>query len=439
MKLSALSKYNKPENILIVSNYPTFDSSGEMGNINGVSTYTYNLVSKLKDTVDMEDRKIIILADKVNISNNSKKNEDIAYEENGVLVVRCWKKDDPFIFNRIVKISKLFSNVDKIFIHFEFNMYGNILTTLLFPRFLYCLREKKKNITVLLHQVVKDLSELSGHLDVDLRSIKMSILNFGIRKFYWMIIGIANKIIVHDNIFKDRLSSIRIKNPVFVIPHGMVDNADYCEIVDPRERLGLKKKDFLVLVFGFLTWYKGSDWVAKQFADYYKKTGDESIKLVLAGGESANLKYREFYKKYYSKLLRSIEGCKNIIHTGFVPDDLIRDYYCAADVVVFPYRTHMSASGPFSLCLSFDRPFLMSDNLSSCLDTSDIKEVIRSLDIKKDDLVFSLKRPGDLFDKISKLVESKRRRDLMSSLSESIKNEREWGKTSRRLMSIIDA
>ena len=99
----------------------------------------------------------------------------------------------------------------------------------------------------------------------------------------------------------------------------------------------------------------------------------------------------------------------------------------------------MSASGPFSLCLSYDRPFLISENIGSVLETSDIKEVTKKLGIEREDLVFNINRPGDLFDKISKLVESKRRRDLMSGLSESIKNEREWGRTSRRFISIIDA
>lgn len=433
MKETALSKYNKSGNIIIVANYPTFDEKGTMGNINGVSFYTYYLVSKLKDDIEMEGRKVIILADmKID------QKEDI-YEEDDVLIIRCWKKDDPLIFKNIAAVANQFNRVSRIFIHFEFNMYGDIKTTLLFPNFLYCLRKKHKNSTVLLHQVVNDLSELSGHLDLNSKSLKMKILNFGIRAFYWMVLGLAHKIVVHDKIFKDRLADIRVKNPVFVIPCGMVDNADYCEVVDPRGRLGLKKKDFLVLVFGFLTWYKGSDWIAKQFASYFKKTGDDSIKLILAGGESANLKNRPFYKKYYSDLLKSIKGCNNIIHTGFIPEELVKDYYCAADVVIFPYRTHMSASGPLSLCLSYDRPFLISENLASVLETSDIKEVMRKLGIVREDIVFNINRPGDLFDKISKLVGSKKRRDLMSRLSENIKNEREWGRTSRKFISIIDA
>jgi len=248
MKISAQSKYNKTGNIIFISNYPTFDEKGNMGNINGVSKYTYNLLSQLKKDTEVEGRKIVVFADITNDSGSKH------YEENGLLVVRCWKKDDPHIFKKINSILINFNNIDRVFVHFEFNMYGDLLTTLQFPEFLRSLRRRHKNVTLLLHQVVKDLGELGGHLNINSGSLKMKILNFGVRKFYRTILGIADKIIVHDLIFKERLESIGRKNPVFVIPHGMVDNSDYCEVVDPRGKLGLKKNDFVILVFGFLTW-----------------------------------------------------------------------------------------------------------------------------------------------------------------------------------------
>lgn len=433
MTISAQNKFNKDGNIIFISNYPTFDDKGTMGNINGVSKYTFNLLSQLKSDIEIEDRKLIVIAD---VPDGYKPQQ---YEENGLLIVRCWKKDDPAAFRKIVSTLRNFKNVDNIFVHFEFNMYGDLLTTLKFPIFLNSLKKRNKNVTVLLHQVVENLGELSGHLNVKSDSIKMKILNLGIKKFYWAVLGIADKIIVHDLVFKERLSNIRRKSPVFIIPHGMIDNSEYCEIVDPRSRLGLKKNDFVILVFGFLTWYKGSDWIAQQFVNYYKKTKDDSIKLILAGGRSSNLKDRKFYQKYYFDLLSTIENYPNIIHTGFVPDDEVQDYYCASDVVIFPYRTHMSASGPFSLALSYDRPFLISKELSSVLETPDIKRVLQDLGIEKESPTFSLSKPGDLFDKISKLIASKKRRNLMSLLSKRIKEEREWGKTAQRFLSIIDA
>ena len=433
MKLSAQNKFNKPGNIIIISNYPTFDEKGVMGNINGVSKYTYHLLPQLKIDMEKENRKVVVLAD---IPRGSKEE---CLEKDGILFVRCWRKDDLKVYKRLLSTLKYFKNVNKVFVHFEFNMFGNMFTTLLFPVFLKSLRNRHKNITLLLHQVVENLDELNGHLNVKPSSLKIGVLNYGIKRFYWMVLGIANKIIVHDSIFMERLSVIRRKNPVFIIPHGMIDNSEYCEATDPRERLGIKKTDFIILVFGFLTWYKGSDWIAKQFVKYYKKTGDESIKLILAGGRSANLKDRGFYQKYYFDLLNTIEGYPNIIHTGFIAEEDIKDYYCAADVSVFPYRTHMSASGPFSYALSFDRPFLISKEVSSILDTPDIKEMMIGLGVEKSDLTFSLNHPGDLFDKIGKLIESKKRRNLMSLLSERIKIEREWGRTAKKFLFVIDA
>jgi len=50
-----------------------------------------------------------------------------------------------------------------------------------------------------------------------------------------------------------------------------------------------------------------------------------------------------------------------------------------------------------------------------------------------------LSKSGDIFDKIGKLIESKKRRELMSSLSGRVKEEREWGKTAIKFLSIIDA
>jgi hypothetical protein len=77
--------------------------------------------------------------------------------------------------------------------------------------------------------------------------------------------------------------------------------------------------------------------------------------------------------------------------------------------------------------------------MHSVLDTPDIKEIMDELGIEKEDLTFSLNRPGDLFDKISKLIESKKRRNLMSLLSERIKTEREWSRTAKKFLFVIDA
>lgn len=430
-KAALIKDYNNKDTILVIGNYPTFEN-GEMGNINGISTYTYYLLTELKSKMFSQDRKIVVLADIV------KGTERTVYEEDTILIDRCWRKNSLGVFIQIYSALKQYNKVSKILIHFEFNTYGSGVITSLFPFFLRKLHRNHKNITLLIHQVVDTLHSLSGHLGMKTESLKVTILNFFMTKFLWLLLGSVEKTIVHDSVFGDRLNKIR-RTPIYVIPHGMIDNTEQCDTVDPRKELNLRRKDFVVLVFGFLTWYKGSDWLVDKFKKYYDATKDDTIKLVLAGGKSANLKGQPFYEHYYEKLTHSLEKYPNIIHPGFIPNSEIHEYYCAADVVVFPYRTHMSASGPLAYAMSFDRPFLISDQLSSVLDTMDVRESMYSLNLKKEDLVFKMGNSSSLFEKLMNLISDKKLILSLSELSESIKDKRVWSKTAEKFLFLIDA
>lgn len=431
-KNAALVKeFNKKDSIIIIGNYPTF-SEGKMGNITGISTYTFNLLENLKDRLILQDRKLIILAD---IVDDEKK---LLYKENGVLIDRCWKKNTFGVFNQLYRAIKNYNNVSKILIHFEYNTYGSGLITGFFPFFLQKLHRNRKNVTLLVHQVVDSLQSLGGHLGLAPKSLKSKILDFLMNTFLWLLLGSVSKTVVHDSIFGERLNKIR-RTPIYVVPHGMVDNSSKCDVEDFRKQLGLNKKDFIVLVFGFLTWYKGSDWIVDKFKSYYDKTHDKSIKLVLAGGKSHNLKGQKFYEDYYSNLTKDLENYPNILHTGFVPNEQIHEYFCVSDVVIFPYRTHMSASGPLSFALSFDRPFLLSDSLSSVLHTMDIKESVRSIGINYEDLVFKMGTSSSLFEKISNLISDKKLLNSLSLLSREIKDKRVWSRTAEKFLFLIDA
>lgn len=431
MNKTACEKFNAPRNILIISNYPTFVSN-KMQNIMGVSTYTYNLLTELKQKAKDQNRQIVVLAD---IVGNSKPE---IYEEDGVLIDRCWKKNSLNIFGSIFRAVKRYNRASKIFIHFEFNMYGSGFITYLFTFFLKKLHKNKKSVTLLIHQVVDNLSSLGGHLGLSTGSIKLRVLDYFMRRFLYGLLGEAQKIVVHDSILGNRLNKIR-KAPIYVIPHGMVDHAEQCELKNFRKDIGLGKKDFIVLTFGFLTWYKGSDWLVDKFKQYYDKTKDESIKLVLAGGKSANLQGQKFYEDYYSSVVKDLNKYPNIIHTGYVSNEDIHKYYCSSDVVVFPYRTHMSASGPMSFAMSFDRPFLISDSMASILNTTDVKDSMEKLKLENNDIVFKMGNSGSLFEKISELISNKKLLNSLSALSEEIKDKRIWSKTADKFLSLIDA
>jgi glycosyltransferase involved in cell wall biosynthesis len=92
------------------------------------------------------------------------------------------------------------------------------------------------------------------------------------------------------------------------------------------------------------------------------------VKLILAGGESPTQGQKTHYHEFYSRLYKKILNNPNIIHTGFVPDSLVKTYFSASDLAILPYRTFMSASGPLALAIAFNRPFIASKKLNNYTD-----------------------------------------------------------------------
>jgi glycosyltransferase involved in cell wall biosynthesis len=78
------------------------------------------------------------------------------------------------------------------------------------------------------------------------------------------------------------------------------------------------------------------------------------MKLIVAG---------EFYTdaKPYADLIEQL-GIRDrlILKTDFIPDDEVRNYFCAADMVVQPYK-HATQSGVTQICYHFDRPMLVTN------------------------------------------------------------------------------
>lgn len=426
---TALKRYNREDTVIVVASYPDVNN-GVFDNVSGVATYTYHMLPAFLNHLAADGRRVVVLADVIN-------DKQEGFVDDGVLIYRCWRRKHPKVFSDLFTAIKSFNEVEKLFINFEFNMFADAFVTALFPLLLLKLRLMRKNTTLLLHQVVSDLSSLSGHLNMGENSLLLKLFNLVLQPYFWLIVNLSRKVIVHDKVLKDRLQKVSAK-PIFVVPHGLGEYKNVCSLIDARQKLGLSKSSFVVLCFGFLTWYKGSDWIIDQFIKYYNKTGDDSVKLLMAGGKSATFRGKPHYEKYYAELLEKIEKYPNIIITGFVPDEDVKYMFCAADVVALPYRTQMSASGPFAIGLSFDRPFLLSENLSGVLETDDVKESMRKYDLTAKDITFKLTQ-GGLFSKITTLMDDKKSIKSLYDLSADLNEERQWEKITSKFLYIIDA
>lgn len=136
-------------------------------------------------------------------------------------------------------------------------------------------------------------------------------------------------------------------------PHPMY--ATYGEAVsmqEARQKLGLEQNDKLVLFFGLIRHYKGLDILLESYDNI--KIKQNNIKLVIAG---------EFYedKQPYLDLIEK-HGLKNhvILHDKFIPNDFVRYYFCACNLVAQTYR-NATNSGVTMVGYYYNKPMLVTN------------------------------------------------------------------------------
>jgi glycosyltransferase involved in cell wall biosynthesis len=107
-----------------------------------------------------------------------------------------------------------------------------------------------------------------------------------------------------------------------------------------------------MLFFGFIRQYKGLDLLLEAMAD--PRIKESGYKLVIAG---------EFYEDpaNYTNLIRSYQLEDQVfLFNEFIPENKIRYFFSAADVLVQPYR-HATQSGVTPLSMHFELPMIVTD------------------------------------------------------------------------------
>jgi glycosyltransferase involved in cell wall biosynthesis len=154
---------------------------------------------------------------------------------------------------------------------------------------------------------------------------------------------------------KDVLKDVQkfVSKPAFFTPHPLYDN--YGEKLSQKEalqRLGLDDNCVYFLFFGFIRSYKGLDLLIEAFSD--ARLREFPVKLIVAG---------EFYEneKPYLDTIQKYNLSENIIlRTNFIPNEEIKNYFCAADLIVQPYKT-ATQSGVTQIGYHFEKPMLVTN------------------------------------------------------------------------------
>lgn len=371
-----LKKFDHPETLVVVSLYP---KKGEVysSNISGIASYSKNVVDSL-------NRRTIVLADFYN-------NKDFYLEKNA-LVVRLFKKNTKRMWLNILNALRQLKQTKKLLIQFDFLMYGNLINSALILPFLFLAKALGYEINFVSHSVVTDVGRLSGHVGLGkgIRAVaKRLIYNSIFKTFYWIVGLIVTNILVLEDKLLKKIEPFVKKDKLHSAPHAVDSSLNRTNKKVARKKLGIKQSDQVVMFFGFVNWFKGTDIFARTFSKTKKILG-KNTKFIIAGGKSATLSSAEHYQKFFSETLDLVYNSDNVSITGFVPQSKIKDYFAAADLVVFPYRDFMCASGVLSLAFSYQKPFIVSKPLTEMLSTEDFAESLDQVGLRAKDLTFDL-------------------------------------------------
>ena len=135
--------------------------------------------------------------------------------------------------------------------------------------------------------------------------------------------------------------------------HPLYDNFGVSKTKEEAlDSLKLDKSFNYMLFFGIIRKYKGLDVLLEAFAD--ERLQNKNLKLIVAG---------EFYEdeKPYLDLIDKYNLSESVIlATNFIPDNEVVNYFCAADIIVQPYR-NATQSGVTQIAYHFEKPMLVTD------------------------------------------------------------------------------
>jgi glycosyltransferase involved in cell wall biosynthesis len=143
------------------------------------------------------------------------------------------------------------------------------------------------------------------------------------------------------------------KLPRQLCPHPLFDNyGEKVCAIEAKKFLKLDTQTSYLLFFGFIRDYKGLDLLFDAFAD--ERLKQLPVKLIVAG------EYYTSSEPYLQQLMDLDLKERVVMHTDFVPNIFVNRYFCAADLVVQPYKS-ATQSGVTQIGYHFERPMLVTN------------------------------------------------------------------------------
>ncbi|MBN1462698.1 MAG: glycosyltransferase [Paludibacteraceae bacterium] len=356
--------------LLVVSSYPEKSVIHGEKTV-GVANYTKATLLALENAMLDEtnsDLQIKVFAEQLD--------KPEIYTENTITVERFWKRGSAkSIINLFIRTMRDPANT--ILLPIEMYMFGSFLHLLIAFPFLLLFKIKRKRVILVLHQV------LGGNISTfEKNKLKVFVYSAMRSVFYKSLIALTSVAIVFEDEFKHRLGNSK---KVSVIPHAVIKE-DILDKDTCKQKLGLDANTKYLFYFGYLSPYKGIEELLTIWEPY------NGVQLIIGGGGNPNHMNKPEYKAFVDGIMQQAKE-KNVLTTGFIPQEQMSLYFSAVDIVILPYTVFMSSSGPLSHAFSYNKGVLLSSNLKGYFNSEDMQNALEQTGLSVDDLCFDLNKP----------------------------------------------
>ena len=383
MKLTKrlINKFNQPNTILVLSKWPY---KNEAKSYHGVAVYTKETLSTVAKKTS---QKFVVLV-------QAEFDREIHLSSNGNILIIPAFYPGIKLYPQILNVLSKFSKINTYHIHSEFYNSGDIIQMGLIIPFLSYLKIRGKHLSFFAHNVIDNFDFIANLLGVNKNHPSLIVLKTLVPWYYKLLSLGTSRIVCLDESVKNKLKKHIREDKLMNIPIWVYPKNSSLKIrQDWRQKLGFKKNDLVLMVFGFVSKYKGIDWLTKTVEQNHF---EKKVKLLIAGGPAPSHQDKKHYQDFYQQLQKQAASNSKITLTGFIDKKDLSGYFAAADLVILPYRGILGSSASLSSTLTYGKPFLLSNKLRPYLENQDFVETLKELSLNQTELTFKISRANFL-------------------------------------------
>lgn len=251
-------------------------------------------------------------------------------------ITRMW---DPSIRGMIRLCLALRKEIDRgsnVNIQHEFNVYGGAIGIITLPLIMLIFKNK---IILTLHSYIPKNSIDKDFLSRFGINIPVAIARFIFDKFFFFMIGLSKKTLVHSDTQKhqiaERFPRLGIKTHVNKI------GIDFCYKKPTEVNISNRKYD--ILIFGYIAPRKGLEYNIEILRAVLDKI--ENLNVVVAGG------VQDKYTSYFKRIKELCCSMPNVRIMTNVKHEHVDDLFQNSKIALFNYTDVLGASGPLNYAL----------------------------------------------------------------------------------------